>query len=64
MKHHSNVYLFITFPHLSIYLKNEQTLQKLKQWVQVTTSKVQQEESRWWGSWAGGPLSHSCSPAP
>ena len=37
--------LYLTFPHLSIYLKNEQTLQKLSQRVQVTTNEVKHEEA-------------------
>lgn len=37
--------LNLTFPHLSICLKNEQTLQKLSQWVQVTTNEVKHEEA-------------------
>lgn len=39
-----STHLYMTFPHLSIYLKNEQTLQ-LKAWAQVTMNEVKHEET-------------------
>lgn len=39
-----STHLYMTFPHLSIYLKNEQTLQ-LKAWAQVTMNEVKHKET-------------------
>ena len=65
MKHNSNVYSFLTFPHLGIYLKNEQTSQKLKQWAQMTRREVKHKEARWVELLARlYPLSPSSSTAP
>lgn len=67
MKHYSNIYSFLTFPHGSIYLQDEQTLRKLKLWFQVAANLVEDEEARLGGGSgeAGsshGPAAHTWGP--